>query len=245
MQAESEWTCTGDTVFEMTFKRVSQGAENVNFDQYVEYMVSISSDAASLPQLRDSFEAISSGKDFITEQDMRWITFPSNTHICHASSTTKKPFHLLRVYVLFLREVDLCDQNRVAQMPDGQISYLLSVLPPKAGISGGFDYKKWLEQQFNWATFILIWVLVLSIGPHTIHMSFCCYSLFWLLGSTPSSTQHKAECFNKLSTPLRNLLFTWITKNLLKKRSHQKRIQSSKKDCKRKSKFWAALGVFV
>lgn len=76
----------------------------MNFDQYVEYMVSITSDAASLTQLQDAFSSVTGNKSFITEQDMR-----------------------------------------VAQLPEDQIQYLLSVLPPT---EGGYDYKAWLSSQF-------------------------------------------------------------------------------------------------
>jgi len=96
-----------DKAFEEIFKRVSQGNENVNFDQYVEYMVSISSDAASLVQLQDAFSCVTNNKDFITESEMK-----------------------------------------VAQLPEDQIQYLLSVLPP-ASEGEGYDFKAWLASQWS------------------------------------------------------------------------------------------------
>ncbi|KAL6046374.1 Alpha-actinin, sarcomeric [Balamuthia mandrillaris] len=61
----------GDKVFEGIFKRVSQGNETISFEQFVDYMVSITEDRASADQLRDSLDIIAGGKDFITESDLR------------------------------------------------------------------------------------------------------------------------------------------------------------------------------
>jgi len=61
----------GNAVFESIFKRVSDGAETVSFDQFVDYMISITVDSVSKQQLSDSFEVIAGGKDHITVNDMK------------------------------------------------------------------------------------------------------------------------------------------------------------------------------
>jgi Ca2+-binding EF-hand superfamily protein len=61
----------GNAVFESIFKRVSEGAETVSFDQFVDYMISITVDSVSKQQLSDSFEVIAGGKDHITVNDMK------------------------------------------------------------------------------------------------------------------------------------------------------------------------------
>jgi len=53
------------------------GAE-VNFDQFVDYMVSITADAASLVQLQDAFSSVTGNKAFITENDMRVAQLPED-----------------------------------------------------------------------------------------------------------------------------------------------------------------------
>jgi len=37
---------------------------------------------------------------------------------------------------------------KIGQLTEGQIEYLTSQLPPKAGVPGGYDYKAWLTKQF-------------------------------------------------------------------------------------------------
>jgi Ca2+-binding EF-hand superfamily protein len=61
----------GNAVFESIFKRVSDGGETVSFDQFVDYMISITVDSVSKQQLSDSFETIAGGKDHITVNDMK------------------------------------------------------------------------------------------------------------------------------------------------------------------------------
>jgi len=38
---------------------------------------------------------------------------------------------------------------KVAQIDESQIGYLTSVLPPKEGVEGGYDYPKWIKEQFK------------------------------------------------------------------------------------------------
>jgi Ca2+-binding EF-hand superfamily protein len=61
----------GNAVFESIFKRVSDGAETVSFDQFVDYMISITVDSVSKQQLTDSFEVIAGGKDHVTVNDLK------------------------------------------------------------------------------------------------------------------------------------------------------------------------------
>lgn len=93
----------GNAVFNSIFERVSHGSDTVSFEQFVEYMTSITADTINVDQLRDSFTTLAGNKDHLTVTDMR-----------------------------------------VGQLNDGQIEYLTTLLPPKAGIEGGYDYKAYL-----------------------------------------------------------------------------------------------------
>jgi len=61
----------GNAVFEAIFKRVSQESETISFDQFVDYLISITADTVSPQQLTDSFDTIAQGKDHITVNDMK------------------------------------------------------------------------------------------------------------------------------------------------------------------------------
>jgi len=61
----------GDKRFESIFNKVSGGAEEISFDQFTDYMVSITKDETSPEQIQDSFEVLAGGKDHITENDMK------------------------------------------------------------------------------------------------------------------------------------------------------------------------------
>lgn len=61
----------GNTVFESLFKRVANGGETVSFDQFVDYMISITVDSVSPQQLHDSFDIIAGGKDHVTVNDLK------------------------------------------------------------------------------------------------------------------------------------------------------------------------------
>jgi len=93
----------GNAVFNSIFDRVSHGSDSVAFDQFVEYMTSITADTINVEQLKDSFTTLAGNKDHLTVQDMK-----------------------------------------VGQLNESQIEYLTQILPPKAGISGGYDYKAYL-----------------------------------------------------------------------------------------------------
>jgi Ca2+-binding EF-hand superfamily protein len=90
-------------IFNSLFDRVSAGSGSVSFDQFVDYLVSVTADTVNSEQLKDSFTTLAGGKDFLTVQDLR-----------------------------------------VGQLNDQEIEYLTSILPPKAGIEGGYDYKAYL-----------------------------------------------------------------------------------------------------
>jgi len=93
----------GNAVFNSIFDRVSHSSDTVSFEQFVEYMTSITADTINVDQLRDSFTTLAGNKEHLTVQDMR-----------------------------------------VGQLNDSQIEYLTQILPPKAGIEGGYDYKAYL-----------------------------------------------------------------------------------------------------
>jgi Ca2+-binding EF-hand superfamily protein len=61
----------GNAVFESIFKRVSAGADTISFNQFVDYMVSITADTVSPQQLKDSFDTIAGNKDHITVNDLK------------------------------------------------------------------------------------------------------------------------------------------------------------------------------
>jgi len=61
----------GNAVFESIFKRVSNNADTISFDQFVDYLVSITADTVSPQQLTDSFDTIAQGKDHITVNDLK------------------------------------------------------------------------------------------------------------------------------------------------------------------------------
>lgn len=97
----------GDKRFDVIFQKVSAGGEKVSFNQFVEYLISISKDDTSESTIRQSFDVLSGGKAFITVDDFR-----------------------------------------IAQLPQSQIDYLVSVIPPFEGIEGALDYKAWLNSSF-------------------------------------------------------------------------------------------------
>lgn len=96
----------GDKRFEHIFKTVATN-DSVDFQQFLKYMISITKDEGSPEQLKDSFNVLAGGKDFITENDMK-----------------------------------------VGQMSAEQIAFLKSVLPPKEGIEGGYDYSAYVNGLF-------------------------------------------------------------------------------------------------
>jgi Ca2+-binding EF-hand superfamily protein len=61
----------GNAVFESIFERVSHGSDTINFDQFVEYMTSITVDTVSKDQIAASFDTLSGGKGFVTENDLK------------------------------------------------------------------------------------------------------------------------------------------------------------------------------
>lgn len=61
----------GDKKFDEIFRKVAGAEDSVLFPQFVDYMVSITADSTSPDQLRDSFNVLANGKDFVTENDFR------------------------------------------------------------------------------------------------------------------------------------------------------------------------------
>jgi Ca2+-binding EF-hand superfamily protein len=61
----------GNAVFESIFGRVSEGHDHITFNQFVDYMISITADTVSQQQLSDSFVTLAGGKDHVTIQDLK------------------------------------------------------------------------------------------------------------------------------------------------------------------------------
>jgi len=61
----------GNVVFEGIFKRVAEGGDTVSFEQFVDYMISITLDTVSPQQLRDSFDTIAGNKGHLTVSDLK------------------------------------------------------------------------------------------------------------------------------------------------------------------------------
>jgi len=61
----------GNVVFEGIFKRVAQGGDTVSFEQFTDYMISITLDTVSPQQLKDSFDTIAGNKGHITVTDLK------------------------------------------------------------------------------------------------------------------------------------------------------------------------------
>lgn len=65
--------------FKDLFGKVSQGGGMVTFQQFVNYMVSITEDKTSADQIRDAFKALSGGKSILTRVDMQVGQVPIET----------------------------------------------------------------------------------------------------------------------------------------------------------------------
>jgi len=74
----------GNAVFESIFSRVSEGHDFVSFNQFVDYMTSITADTVSSDQLKDSFHTLAGGKDHVTVNDMKvgQLTAPQIEYLC-------------------------------------------------------------------------------------------------------------------------------------------------------------------
>jgi len=74
----------GNAVFESIFQRVSEGHDFVSFNQFVDYMTSITADTVSSDQLKDSFHTLAGGKDHVTVNDMKvgQLTAPQIEYLC-------------------------------------------------------------------------------------------------------------------------------------------------------------------
>jgi hypothetical protein len=97
-----------DKEFEEVYKKVTAGNDSCSFEQFTNYMVSITEDKTTPEQLRQSFLVIAGNKKYVTETDMR-----------------------------------------VGQLTAEQVQYLKTVLPPKEGVEGGYDYESYLKSAFS------------------------------------------------------------------------------------------------
>jgi Ca2+-binding EF-hand superfamily protein len=60
------------------FKKVAGGSDRATFEQFTNFMVSITEDRVTLDQLRQSFKAIANGRQRVTEQEMRAGQIPAD-----------------------------------------------------------------------------------------------------------------------------------------------------------------------
>ena len=65
----------GEEVTEV-FAKAAQGADVISFEQFLQFMVSITEDRTTVEQLLQSYKDIARGKQFITEDDMRAVQIP-------------------------------------------------------------------------------------------------------------------------------------------------------------------------
>jgi len=75
-----------NAIFNSLFSRVSGGADTISFDQFVDYMISITADSVSPQQLLDSFETIAGSKGYLTVNDLK-IAQLSEDQINYLTST--------------------------------------------------------------------------------------------------------------------------------------------------------------
>eukprot|EP00842_Homolaphlyctis_polyrhiza_P005238 jgi/Hompol1/5715/HPOL_004659-RA len=67
---QSEGTALKDEEFEKTFLGVSQGSDEISFEQFIEYMRHESEDKTTPEQLLVSFQTLAGDKAFVTEADL-------------------------------------------------------------------------------------------------------------------------------------------------------------------------------
>lgn len=67
-----------DEEFDELFAKLSENDETLSFEQFTNYMVSITEDRVTPEQLRESFNEMSGGKNYITEADMRTCQVPED-----------------------------------------------------------------------------------------------------------------------------------------------------------------------
>jgi len=65
-----------DAEFEDIFKSVSKGGARVTFEQFINYVISISKDETTPEQLRQSFKTVAGEKPFVNELDLRMCQIP-------------------------------------------------------------------------------------------------------------------------------------------------------------------------
>jgi Ca2+-binding EF-hand superfamily protein len=61
----------GNAIFESIFQRVSDGGDTISFEQFVDYMTSVTVDSVNRDQIQSSFDTLSGGKGFVTENDLK------------------------------------------------------------------------------------------------------------------------------------------------------------------------------
>nr|KAJ3410787.1 hypothetical protein HK105_002815 [Polyrhizophydium stewartii] len=67
---QSEGTALKDDEFEKTFLQVSQGGDEISFEQFIEYMRNLEEDKTTPEQLLVSFKTLAGDKAYVTEADL-------------------------------------------------------------------------------------------------------------------------------------------------------------------------------
>ncbi|KAI8907227.1 calponin homology domain-containing protein [Gorgonomyces haynaldii] len=66
----AEGTALQDEEFERTFLKVSQGKDEITFEEFLEYARSVEEDKATPEQLLAAFQTLAGDKDFVTDKDL-------------------------------------------------------------------------------------------------------------------------------------------------------------------------------
>lgn len=65
-----------DAEFDRIFRSVAQGTDRVTFEQFINYVISVSKDETTPEQLRQSFRTVAGDKPYVSENDFRMCHIP-------------------------------------------------------------------------------------------------------------------------------------------------------------------------
>jgi Ca2+-binding EF-hand superfamily protein len=65
-----------DDEFDQVFSRVTGRQEHASFEQFIQFMVSVTEDKSTPEQIRESFRAIAGDKPYVTEMDLKMCLVP-------------------------------------------------------------------------------------------------------------------------------------------------------------------------
>ncbi|KAI8328265.1 calponin homology domain-containing protein [Chlamydoabsidia padenii] len=75
-----------DDAFDQVFSRVTGRQEHASFEQFIQFMVSVTEDKSTPEQIRESFRTIAGDKTYVTEMDLKMCLVPDEM-IDHLKST--------------------------------------------------------------------------------------------------------------------------------------------------------------